>query len=82
MRIQLAVAPRILLSVLTTFAIAGFLVVPSLLTSSTFLALAGLMVAFTWIVKTTILNAQPASSLAQSLHDIDTAASAERRTKR
>ena len=84
MRIQLnpALAPRIVLSVLITLAIAGVLMVPSLLTSSTFLALAGLMVAFTWVLKATIVNAQPASSLAQSLHDIDTAASVERRRKR
>jgi hypothetical protein len=84
MRIQLSptVAKRILLCVLAAFAVAGLLTVPSLLAPSTFLALAGLMVAFTWVLMTTVVNAQPASSLAQSLHDIDSAASADRRTKR
>ena len=68
----------VLPSVLTMFAVAGVMTVPSLLTLSTFLALAGVLGGFTWVLKETLVSAQPARSIAQSLHDIDAAAAAKR----
>jgi hypothetical protein len=42
--------------------------------SSSLLALAGLVGGFVWVFRSTYMNAQPASSLRQSLHDAEAAA--------
>ena len=65
-----ATARAVILAVL--FAATVWLVaVPAVVTTSSFLAVLGIAAAFWWIAATTYLNAQPASSLAQSLHDAD-----------
>ena len=46
-----------------------WLTVPDVIAASTFVALAAVIAASVWVVITTWENAQPASSLAQSLHD-------------
>jgi hypothetical protein len=48
--------------------------VPGVMTSSTFAALFGILAASAWVLKSSFENARPASSLAQSLHDVDSAA--------
>ncbi|HXW03839.1 MAG TPA: hypothetical protein VD833_01300 [Vicinamibacterales bacterium] len=57
--------------------------VPTLIGASGFFASVALLVAFGWVVLTTCRNAQPASSLAQSLHDADHGSSPthQRRTR-
>lgn len=71
-------------SVLVTMlvvAAAWWLTVPGLMNLSTFVALFGILAASAWVLKSTFENARPASSLAQSLHDVE-AASANTRTPR
>ena len=58
-----------------------WLTVPGLMTPSTFVAVSGILAGSVWVVKSTYENARPASSLAQSLHDIETTA-ASKRTRR
>jgi hypothetical protein len=53
---------------------AWWLAVPGVMTSSTFVAIFGIVAASAWVLKSTVENARPASSLAQSLHDVETAA--------
>ena len=48
-----------------------FVTVPALLTTSSFLALGGILAGAGWVIRTTCLDAQPASSLAQSMHDAE-----------
>jgi len=67
---------RALVLAIAIAALAWFLIVPALMTSSAFVALCGLLAASAWIVKTAYVNAQPASSLAQSLHDAEVDAAA------
>ena len=67
---------RVLVVAISVVALAWFLIVPVLMTSSAFVALCGLLAASAWILKTAYVNAQPASSLAQSLHDAEVAAAA------
>ena len=67
-----------LLTLLVVVAAAWWLTVPGLMNSSTFVALFGILMATAWVVKSTFENARPASSLAQSLHDVDAAAAAKR----
>jgi hypothetical protein len=57
---------------------AWWLTVPGLMTSSTFAALLGVLAASAWVVKSTFENGRPASSLAQSLHDVEAAATVRR----
>jgi hypothetical protein len=57
---------------------AWWLTVPGLMTPPTFVALSGILAASIWVVKNTIVNARPASSLAQTLHDVEAAAAARR----
>jgi hypothetical protein len=64
--------------VILTVAAVWWLTVPGLITSSTFVAILGILAASAWVVKSTFENARPASSLAQSLHDVETAASLRR----
>ena len=54
-------------------ALAWLVAVPDFLTLSSFAAFAGLLAASAWVLKITYSNAQPASSLAQRLHDADAA---------
>ena len=54
-------------------ALAWLVAVPHFLTLSSFAAFAGLLAASAWVLKTTYSNAQPASSLAQRLHDAEAA---------
>jgi UPF0716 family protein affecting phage T7 exclusion len=69
--------------VLVISVVAGWvLTVPGLMTPSSFVLLFGFVAAFAWVLRTTYMNAQPASSLAQSLHDADTDASVKRAPKR
>ena len=53
--------------------VAWLLTVPAVLTTSSFLAAAGLLIGVAWVARTTYRNAQPASSLAQSFHDTERA---------
>jgi hypothetical protein len=57
-------------------AVAGawWLTVPGVMTSSTFVAIFGILAASAWVLKSSVENARPASSMAQSLHDVETAA--------
>ena len=52
-------------------AVAWLVAVPNFLTLSSFAAFAGLLAASALVLKITYSNAQPASSLAQRLHDAD-----------
>jgi hypothetical protein len=70
-----------LVSLFAAVAAAWWLTVPALMTSTNFVALAGIAAGFLWVLKNTYESAQPASSLAQSLHDVETAA-ASRRARR
>jgi hypothetical protein len=45
-----------------------FVTAPTVLTTSSFIALVGLFLTFGWVAKTTYLNSQPTSCLAQLLH--------------
>ena len=56
-----------------------FVTVPGVLTTSSFIALLGVVTGFGWILRTTYVNARPASSLAQSLHDSEHTSSLEHR---
>jgi hypothetical protein len=47
-----------------------FVTAPTVLTTSSFIALVGLFFTFGWVAKTTYLNSQPTSSLAQLLHHV------------
>jgi hypothetical protein len=64
--------------VIVAVAAAWWLTVPGLMTSSTFAAILGILAASAWVVKSTFENARPASSLAQSLHDVEAAATVKR----
>jgi len=64
----------ILLLVLTAWS----LTVPTLLSPSSFFAFAGLLAGCAWVTTTSYLNARPATSLAQSLHDADAVAAVAR----
>lgn len=59
-------------ALIVPISLAAWLVTPPtvIMTSSLF-ALLALLTAFAWIVQTTYKNAQPASSLAQALHNAD-----------
>ena len=62
------------LLLLTLCAVAAwFATVPRLITSSSFLAFAGLLVGCAWVTTRSYINGHPAHSLAQSLHDADLA---------
>jgi hypothetical protein len=63
---------------LTLVVAAWWLTVPGLMNSSTFVALFGILGASGWVLKSAYENARPASSLAQSLHDVETAAALKR----
>ena len=66
------------LLLITLGALAAWLAtVPTVLTPSSFLAFAGLLVGCAWVTTRSYINGRPAPSLAQSLHDAD-AAEAER----
>jgi len=71
---------RSLVVAIPLFVVAWFIAVPNFLTTANFALLVGFIVGLTWVVKTTYANAQPASSLAQTLHDAD-AVSRDRATK-
>ena len=69
-----AAVPRALFFVtllLALVAVAWLVAVPNFLTLSSFAAFVGLLAAIAWVFKTAYSNAQPASSLAQRLHDAD-----------
>ena len=55
-----------------------WLTVPDVMATSTFTAVCGILAASVWVVMSTYQNARPASSLAQSLHDVDTAGALKR----
>ena len=60
-----------------------FLAVPTVLSISTFIAFVGVVMGLGWVASTTYWNAQPAASLAQSIHDAEqTGAPARRSTRR
>ena len=48
-----------------------FLVVPQFMNPSAYIAAAGIMAGFGWVAAMTYRNAQPESSLAQTLHDAE-----------
>jgi len=51
--------------------VAWLLTVPAVLTTSSFLAVIGVLGALGLVIRATYRNAQPASSFAQSLHDAE-----------
>jgi hypothetical protein len=55
-------------------AIAWVIAAPGFLTLPNFALLTGLFAAFGWVLKSTYLNARPAISLAQTIHDLEAAA--------
>lgn len=57
---------------------AWFMTVPAVLTTTSFLALAGFLVAAGWVATMTYSNGQPAASLAQILYDTEETRSADR----
>ena len=59
--------------VLAIIGASWWLTVPGLMHPSTFAALFGVLGASIWVVASTFQNARPASSLAQSLHDVEAA---------
>ena len=67
----------ILLLVLTAWS----LTVPALLSPSSFLAFGGLLAGCAWVTTTSYINARPAASLAQSLHDAEAVARARTRRR-
>lgn len=67
----------VVLAVVSTMA-AWFITVPELVTSSSFFAVAALLGGSAWVTATSYIDGRPANSLAQSLHDIDIAAAADR----
>jgi hypothetical protein len=69
-----AVLQRAFLLTVSLVLVSGVILVPWLLTFSNFMALAAFVVGASWVFLATFKNAQPASSLAQSLHDSDAAA--------
>ena len=68
------VLQRALVSVMAVVAAAWWLTVPGVMAPSTFVALFGILAASAWVWRSTYENARPASSLAQSLYDVETAA--------
>jgi hypothetical protein len=58
---------------------AWLVAVPGLMTTPNFLALVGLVAGIGWVAKRTYRDAQPASSLAQTLYDADRARSVDGR---
>jgi hypothetical protein len=58
---------------------AWLVTVPAVFTTSTFVALVGVVAAVGWVARTTYRNAQPASSFAQLMHDADATTSLERK---
>ena len=46
-----------------------FFIVPQFMNPSTYVAAAGIVAGFGWVTAMTYMNARPASSLAQRLHD-------------
>ena len=54
--------------------VTGVIAVPWLLTLSNFAVLAATVVGGVWVCMATFRNAQPASSLAQTIHDSEAAA--------
>jgi hypothetical protein len=57
-------------------AAAWLVTVPTVVSASSFLAVLGIVTAFAWVAKRTYGNAQPPTSLAQQLHDVDHVSSA------
>lgn len=62
-------------------AAAWFLIVPKFLTLSSFIGVVGVAAGCLYVTRITWLNARPASSLAQSLYDIDVAEAIERTSR-
>jgi hypothetical protein len=63
----------LLASAVVGIAVAAFLAVPAFLTMSSVVWLTAAVAVFTWIVRTTHLNAQPARNLARALYEPDDA---------
>jgi hypothetical protein len=59
------------------FAMAWLVTVPAVLTPTDFFAVVGLLVAFGWVARTTVLNGQAVGSLAQLLHETERSGSLE-----
>jgi hypothetical protein len=66
--------PRALVFTISLALVAGVIVVPWLVTFSNFALLAAVLVVGSWVCMATFRNAQPAASLAQSIHDSEAAA--------
>lgn len=70
---------RILVLAIPLTAAAWLITVPGLLTTSSFLAVLGILAGLFWVARATYLNAQPAASLPQVLHDSEHTASLQAR---
>lgn len=68
------VVPRALGFSVPLLLISGVILVPWLMTFSNFAVLAAAVVVGSWVCLATFNNAQPASSLAQTIHDSEAAA--------
>lgn len=68
------VVPRALAFSVPLLLISGVILVPWLMTFSNFAALAAVVIVGSWVCVATFHNAQPASSLAQTIHDSEAAA--------
>jgi uncharacterized membrane protein len=69
-----AALQRALVLVLSLTLVTGVIAVPWLMTFSNFAVLAATVVGGVWVCMATFHNAQPASSLAQSIHDSEVVA--------
>ena len=70
---------RVLVLAMPLTAAAWLVSVPGVLTTSSFLAVAGVLIGGFWVARATYRNGQPAASLPQVLHDAEHAASSEAR---
>ena len=68
------VLPRVLAFSIPLALVAGVIVVPWLVTFSNFAVVVAVVVVGSWVCLATFRNAQPAASLAQSIHDSEAAA--------
>jgi hypothetical protein len=65
--------PRTLMFTISLLLVSGVIVVPWLMTFSSFAVFAAVAVVGSWVCMATLRNAQPVSSLAQAIHDSEAA---------
>lgn len=70
---------RFLVMAIPLIGAAWLVTVPGLLTTSTFLAMLGIVAGLFWVARATYVNGQPAASFPQVLHDAEHTASRQMR---